>query len=202
MKLRAVLFLVLGLSVSTPSFSLPVSAGLSVGKPLAFVDLNTEERKPLGAKFGFGIDVNIYIPDYPFAAGVFYDAAVLSDYGTLPVNNSGAQLSYYPFGKPLNVMNESGEVLTKNLGLTIYGTLGTGLTFLNVRDPAGAAIFGAAAFNLRVSSTMEYPVSEQFAVGASLLYTTTFGGSSADTPPVTVGVTGWSIMARTVITLN
>jgi hypothetical protein len=180
--------------------ALPVSAALNLGKPLVFVDLNTQERKALGAQFALGADVNLFIPDYPFAAGVYFDSFFKSNFGDLPIANSGMQVSYYPFGKPIQVNNEEGQVLTKNLGLTTYGTLGTGLTFMNIREPN--SIFGAAAFNMRISATLEYPMSEVWALGGSVLYQTTFGGQSAEPPVVTVGYTGWSLLTRVVFTIN
>ena len=196
------LLVVIGIVSATSIHALPLSAGLAIGKPLIFIDLNTEARESLGSKFSLGLDVNLFLPDYPFSAGVYYESFFLSNYGGLPVANSGFQISYYPFGKPVSLMNESGQVFTKNLGLTTYGTLGSGLTFMNIRDPGGAAIFGAAAFNLRVSATLEYPLTEVWALGGTLLYQTTFGGTTADPPPVTVGYTGWSLLARVVITVN
>jgi hypothetical protein len=196
------LLVVLGIASAASAQAIPLSAGLAMGKPLIFIDLNTEERKSLGSKFSLGLDVNLFIPDYPFSGGVYYESFFLSNYGSLPVANSGFQISYYPFGKPVSLMNEGGQVLTKNLGLTTYGTLGTGLTFMNIRNPDNAAIFGAAAFNLRVSGTLEYPLTEIWALGGTLLYQTTFGGVSAESPPVGVGFTGWSLLARIVITIN
>lgn len=199
---KRISLLVVAMLGSTSLHALPVSAGVSVGKPLVFVDLNTVERKSLGAQLALGIDVNLFIPDYPFSAGVYYDAFFKSQFGELPVSNSGFQVSYFPFRKPVSVSNESGQVFSKNLGMTTYGTVGSGLTFMNIRDPGGAAIFGAAAFNLRVSGSVEYPMSEIWALGGTLLYQTTFGGTSADPPPVSVGYTGWSLLARIVITVN
>lgn len=126
-----------------------------------FVDLASNRRDSLGALGVVGTDVNVFIPDYPFAAGVFYEAFVKTNYGVLPISNAGFQLSYYPFGKPIQIQNQSGEVSVKNLGISIYGTMGSGLSFMNIRDKEEVYIFGAAAFNLRISTTLEYPATEE-----------------------------------------
>jgi len=201
-RILLTLVALLGLTFSPRALSLPVSAAFVAGKPLAFIDLPTSERKSLGALFSLGADISLFVPDYPFAMGVYYDVFLKSNYGSMPVNNAGFNLSYYPFGKPIHVQDESGEVSSKSLGLSVFGSIGSGFTFMNIRDDEGAAVFGAAAYNLRVSSSMEYPTSEIFSVGATLMYQTTFGGKSALPPIVTVGYTGWSLLTRFVFTLN
>lgn len=183
--------------------ALPISASVNIGKPLVFVDLDEVTRKELGAPMALSTDINLFLPDYPFAVGVYYEVFLMSkDFGTLPINNAGPQVSYYPFGKPIYIQNQSGEINITNLGLSVYGTLGSGLTFMNIRDTSNVFIFGAAAFNFRLSTTLEYPISNQFSLGGSVLYQTTFGGKSPIDPEPTVGLTGWSLMTRFIITLN
>lgn len=194
--------LALFLFYSQGASALPVSTSINLGKPLVFVDLNSDTRDSLGALGSLGTDVSIFVPDYPFALGVYYEAFVKTDYGSIPINNAGLKFSYYPFGKPVTVQNQSGEVNVKNLGMSIYGSMGTGLTFMNIRDPEGVFVFGAAAFNLRLSTTLEYPLSEIFSAGATLMYQTSFGGSSPSFPNPTVGITGWTLMASGIFTLN
>ena len=184
--------------------ALPVSVGMTIGKPLVFTDLNTNERKSLGANMSFSGDMGVFIPDYPFSAGVYYEAFFFTDFGSIPISNGGLQFSYYPFCKPIETGNESGNTRISNLGMSIYGTFGTGLTFMNMRDQseAASAIFGATAFNMRLSTTLEYPLSESIAAGGTILYQTTFGAESTDADPVRVGFTGFSLLARLVFTIN
>jgi len=202
-NLLSSLIFVTTLYYSETATALPVSAGISIGKPLLFIDLDQDTRESLGAKVSIGTDVNLFVPDYPFAIGVFYETLMLSNYGTMPINNAGIQLSYYPLGKPITVQNQSGEINIKNLGMTLYGTLGSGLTFMNIRENSGEAfVFGAAAFNLRLSTTLEYPLSDFIAAGGTLLYQTNFGGTSPEEPYPTVGITGFSALTRLVFTIN
>ena len=198
-------FSILVFSLSAEStHALPVSAGFTIGKPLVFIDLDTRERKNLGSNMSFSGDLNLFIPDYPFAAGVYYEAFFFTDFGSIPISNGGFQFSYYPFGKPIELGNESGSTQIKNLGMSIYGTFGTGLTFMNIRDQseAASAVFGATAFNMRLSTTLEYPLSETIAAGGTILYQTTFGAQSVDNDPVRVGFTGFSLLARLVFNIN
>lgn len=184
--------------------ALPVSLHVVTGKPLVFVDLDAETREPLSAALSIGLGVKVYLPDYPFSVGVLYESLWNTNYGSLPISSSGATISYYPFGKPIIVSDQAGELYQQSLDLVVYGTLGTGLTFFNIRDPSteGTFVFGASAFNIRASATVEYPVSNMISLGGTFLYQTTFGGTSPiDETSPTVGVTGFSFLAHVGFTL-
>lgn len=183
-------------------WALPLSLGLNIGKPLVFVDLAADTREALGALGSVGVDIITYIPDYPFSTGVYYETFMKTNYGGIPINNAGLQLSYYPFGKPIILSNQEGSVKETVLNLAVFGTAGFGLTYFNIRDPAGEFVFGAAAFNLRVAAGAEYPLGEQFSGGAMLMYQTTFGGISPDGTDDPVGLTGFSLLARLVMTFE
>jgi hypothetical protein len=160
-----------------------VQVSIFTGFPLALADLDGGVRENLNAKTLLGAEVTLHLKDYPFAVGVYYEGYFGGDYGFLPLNNSGVLFHYYPFGTLNNNTNIGNKVAIRQTGLTMYGTFGAGLTFMNIRSQIvggtkGGHFFGASAFNMKLAANLDYPVDDTFITGLSLYYLTTFGGKA------------------------
>jgi hypothetical protein len=194
---RLTLSLAVLASTSSEANTVQIYAGL--GLPLVNADLNRETREKLGAKWALDAGMMLHMNDWPLSMGVFYEAFVSSPFGPLPNSTAGLQISYYPFARPLASQNLDNRVSITTSGLTIYGTAGTGLTFFNYANESKDAVFGASAYHFRLSATADYPVSENFLLGFTSTYCTTFGGqqiSEGRSNPQPAGLTGFIFSIR------
>ncbi len=151
-----------------------VQVSVTTGIPIVLLDLEDGGRDSLNAKTMLGAEVTLHLKDYPIAVGVYYEGYLGGDYGSLPVNNSGVLFHYYPFGTLNNNTNIANKVSIRQTGLTMYGTFGAGLTFMNIRGQE--SFFGASAVNMRLAANLDYPLEEKIIGGLTLYYLTTFGG--------------------------
>lgn len=173
-KLALVLLASLALWSGADGRAETVQASVMTGVPIVLLDLEDGARGSLNSKVLLGGEITLHLKDYPIAIGVYYEGYLGGDYGSLPVNNSGILFHYYPFGTLNNNTNIANKVSIRQTGLTMYGSFGAGLTFMNIRGQE--SFFGASAVNMRIAANLDYPLEEKIIGGMALYYLTTFGG--------------------------
>lgn len=172
------LFLLVALSAfQTLAHADPISLNIEVGYPVLNVSLPPNLSPGLGSYSFFGLEVMKNIKSYPLGMALFNRAFLGGKFATLPVMQTGFSLYVYPFTLPESGYAEDEGVMVVSSSTIFYGKFQGGIQFLNFRNAADGAVFGASSPLFSVGGGAALPLTTFTRMGLEASYMSSVGAT-------------------------